>query len=463
MKGATVRRENFDSLVDKADEVEKLEWSADVDSSLGMVVKANDEFLIWGPASVEVVDKEGDKINAQALEKALPQLLKRARLSYAHTDQIVGRILEGFETKAEASVEIDGVEYERKNFPTDVLKVDDQPSALFVAGEVFDDSNQAEEVREKIEEGEIDSYSISGEALVTQKQVDGDQVYDDILELDLSAVTLCEEGMNQGAKFARVSDQAEVENVEYASGSVDTDTSTDSTDATQTAKSMSKSEEEPNGESNEEFVKRSELPDSFVSKDDVEDIAEKLFKSHLPSSPLATKNHVEGRIENVEGTEERVSALEDRVQKLRSKLEQKGGDYEDDEEDEMEEEEKQEDEMEEDEMEDYEEEDEMEDHDGGHDDKSFSPEELKAELPEDVWKVVSEYVPTDADDKSVTKDEDEEEDLQKEVEEILSGEAVNETGVPTDDPEEDIEKWVTEKDDEDSSTARSPALSMWED
>jgi len=192
MKGATVRRENFDSLVDKADEVEKLEWSADVDSSLGMVVKANDEFLIWGPASVEVVDKEGDKINAQALEKALPQLLKRARLSYAHTDQIVGRILEGFETKAEASVEIDGVKYERKNFPTDVLKVNDQPSALFVAGEVFDDSNQAEEVREKIEEGEIDSYSISGEALVTQKQVDGDQVYDDILELDLSAVTLCE-------------------------------------------------------------------------------------------------------------------------------------------------------------------------------------------------------------------------------------------------------------------------------
>ena len=163
-----------------------------------------DRFVIWGKASVEVVDKEGDKITGKALQDALPQLLRRSRLSVEHTDQLVGDILESFETDEPTTVEIDGKEYTRTEFPTGVLKIDGEEPTLFVAGEVWNDTQQARESREKIEEGEYDSYSISGEAITSSTQVKNGDVYDKISELDLSAVTLCEEGMNQKAKFGTV-------------------------------------------------------------------------------------------------------------------------------------------------------------------------------------------------------------------------------------------------------------------
>lgn len=163
-----------------------------------------DRFVIWGKASVEVVDKEGDIITADALKEALPQLLRRKRLSVEHSDQLVGDILESFETDKAVTVEVDGKEYTRKDFPTDVLQLDDEEPALFVAGEIYDDSRQAQSVREDIEAGKIDSYSISGEAISTSTKVKDGQVYDEINEMDLSAVTLCEEGMNQKAKFGTV-------------------------------------------------------------------------------------------------------------------------------------------------------------------------------------------------------------------------------------------------------------------
>jgi len=190
--------EDRQSALSKADSVQKSSFTAEVSRSVSMVYKAEDDFYIWGPASVEIVDKENDKIRVEALEKALPQLLKRASLSYAHTDQIVGQILDGFKTAEPVEVQINDEVYERQEFPTDVLDLDkSEAEALYVAGEVYDDTEQSTSVRSKIESNEINSYSISGEALVTRKQVEGDTVYDDILELDLSAVTLCEEGMNQ--------------------------------------------------------------------------------------------------------------------------------------------------------------------------------------------------------------------------------------------------------------------------
>lgn len=165
----------------------------------------DDRFIIWGKASVELVDKEGDKITAGALKDALPQLLRRKRLSLQHSDQLVGDIRESFETDEPITVEVDGQKYKRSEFPTDVLKLGkDENPALYVAGEVWDDTRQARQAREQIEAGEIDSYSISGEAISSSTQVKGGDVYDKISEIDLSAVTLTEEGMNPKAKFGTV-------------------------------------------------------------------------------------------------------------------------------------------------------------------------------------------------------------------------------------------------------------------
>ena len=189
--------------------ISKMEFEVTTEGSVGTIHKSSDDFVIWGPASVEVIDKERDRIKADALETALPQLLKRRRLSYEHRDQIVGDILERFSTDEPVTVKINGNEYTRTEFPTDVLKLDGMKPALYVAGNVYNDTQKSQEVRKKIEAGEVDSYSISGEAVVTEMAVKNGQTFTDILKIDLSATTLCREGMNQKAEFDLVSKQAE--------------------------------------------------------------------------------------------------------------------------------------------------------------------------------------------------------------------------------------------------------------
>ena len=458
------KKDGVSDALAKADAVEKVGFDAQVNRSVSMVFKQDDEFLIWGPASVEVVDKEQDKINVEALDKALPQLLKRASLSYAHTDQLVGKILERFETDEPVEVTIDGKTYERKSFPTAVLDLDDgEPPAMFVAGEVFDDTNQSREVREKIEEGEINSYSISGEALVTQKQVDGDMVYDDILEMDLSAVTLCEEGMNQGAKFARVNgniSEIEVPNAEKSFEVENGSVSSPEEVAATVSKSMTEEEngteeknEFPSDFNPDAYVKQDELEGEIATKEDLnkelnevvektvdavveevektipseEDIAEKAseaaeeqFKSHMPDGDLATVSYIQ---EN---------------------FAEKEGDYEEEEEEE-------------------EEEHEEEEHEGKspeeETEEALSREQLKEDLPSDVWDVVSEYVGDTKQKSEEVEESSEADDLEKAVESILEGKEIASPGVDLGDREDELDERF-EKEDEEQST-ESPALSKW--
>jgi len=44
----------------------------------------NDRLFIYGPASAEILDTQGDIIEIDAIKKALPQLLKRARVTVDH-------------------------------------------------------------------------------------------------------------------------------------------------------------------------------------------------------------------------------------------------------------------------------------------------------------------------------------------------------------------------------------------
>lgn len=157
------------------------------------ILKSDDRFIIYGPASVEIVDRERDKIRADALAFALPQLLKRARFSRNHEDILVGEILPEF---------TDG----GKVYKTNVVN-----GRLMVVGEVWDDTRAAQETRQGILEKKLRSYSISGEALQAQKvcePVAG--CYRDISKLDLHAITICERGMNQGANFQVIQKSDEI-------------------------------------------------------------------------------------------------------------------------------------------------------------------------------------------------------------------------------------------------------------
>ena len=149
------------------------------------VLKAADgRFIIYGPASVEVRDREGDKIRAAALHVALPQLLKRGRFSRNHEDILVGEILSSYES-------------EGKIYKTGVI--DDK---LMVVGEIWGDTRAGRETQQGIIDKKLRSYSISGEALDVQKVCDSSGCYRDISKLDLHAVTICENGMNQAAHFS---------------------------------------------------------------------------------------------------------------------------------------------------------------------------------------------------------------------------------------------------------------------
>lgn len=158
------------------------------------VLKAADgRFIIYGPASVEVRDREGDKIRATALQVALPQLLKRGRFSRNHEDILVGEILSSFES-------------EGKIYKTGVI--DDK---LMVVGEIWGDTRAGRETQQGIIDKKLRSYSISGEALDVQKVCDSSGCFRDISKLDLHAVTICENGMNQAAHFSVIQKEELIE------------------------------------------------------------------------------------------------------------------------------------------------------------------------------------------------------------------------------------------------------------
>lgn len=472
MSAKVTRSGDLESAIAKADSLAKTEFTANVERSIEAVFKMGDDFLIWGPASVEIVDKEDDRVSAKALESALPQLLKRARLSYQHTDQIVGRILKEFETEGAVEVTIDGKTYQRKQFPTDVLDLDDQNPALFVAGEVYDDSEQTQDVRRRIENGEINSYSISGEALTTQKQVQNGEVFEDILEMDLSAITVCEEGMNQEAKFAKVTgDSVDVSEIRPADPdevakaepqwSVSSGSIADPNDAKKAiSKAMSNGDsnsgddpEQKSGgiDSIDGDIATKSFVDEQLSKTE-QDLLDKAgqraaneIEKQLPGGDLATVDAVESIVDaRVKGSvkgDDMDHGEEDEDEDYEDKGDGEGHDYESDEE------------MEEDES-----------HEG--DGEKISHAELKDQLPADVFDVVSDYI---GDTKAEKDDESVEKGTVEQVEELLKSAAGGEAGIDLGDRADEIDQITQEESDEQSvekgediEMGESPALANFD-
>ena len=464
-------------------------------SSTGIlpVFKSKDgDMVIWGPASVEVVDKEGDKIRADALEEALPQLLRRQRLSLEHSDQLVGEILESFETDENITVEVDGKTFERNEFPTDVLELDDMEPSLFVAGKVWDDTRQARQAQKDIENGDLDSYSISGESLVATTKYEEGDVVNDIKELDLSAVTLCEEGMNQKAKFgvvskadgdARTDEGDNVENSQAAVSKGARGPAGVHADGTiHIVKNMGDNESESDGASN---------PSEAVSLDDVREEFKSVVDESLPDAELATKDDMVSK-DDVESIVEEKSMGEDEVRSIARKTaeevvkegyedeepeddEEKGDDEmppEDEEEDEepepveaeddeepedepeVDDEVAPEDEPDEEKGEDYEEDDEDEEM------KGYDHGDLEEMLPEDLYEAVREYLDEDdgGDEMMEASDSDEEglteDDVEKMIEEQFGDEMVLDS--PSG-PTADVQKSWEQEDDPATDDQVGPA------
>ena len=159
----------------------------------------NDRLFIYGPASAEILDTQGDIIEIDAIKKALPQLLKRARVTVDHKDQIVGEIIESY-TKADLTFKTE------VRLPTDdelskFSKLEKAKEALFVLAEIWNDTKYCSEIRKAIEKGQYRSYSISGNVVNSRPCKSDENCARIVSDLNLSAVTICQNGANPAAQF----------------------------------------------------------------------------------------------------------------------------------------------------------------------------------------------------------------------------------------------------------------------
>jgi len=147
----------------------------------------NDPVVVGGPASVEMIDREGHLITTNALHKAFDKYMSNFRTRNAmvlHSDVQIGWALPAYISKG-----------------GQIFKSGVNDQGLFFITEVRDDTRIAQRVIEQINEGKLRSYSIAGSATKVQNMQKGLMPYMQVDDLELAEVTVCEKGVNQGANF----------------------------------------------------------------------------------------------------------------------------------------------------------------------------------------------------------------------------------------------------------------------
>ena len=153
----------------------------------GLFDDGEEPMVVGGPASVELVDREGHLITTKALSKAFDNYMDNFRTRNTmvlHSDVQVGWALPAYISKA-----------------GNIYKSGVDPDGLFFITELRDDTRIAKRVMEQINEGKLKSYSIAGSATKTQNMQKGMQTYMQVDDMELAEVTVCEKGVNQGASF----------------------------------------------------------------------------------------------------------------------------------------------------------------------------------------------------------------------------------------------------------------------
>jgi len=143
--------------------------------------------VVGGPASVELVDREGHLITMSALDQAFERYMNnfRARnVMVMHSDVQVGHALPAFISKS-----------------GQIFKSGVEGNGLFFIAELRNDTKIGLKVADQVREGKMRSYSIAGSATKTQNITKGANTIMQVDQLELAEVTICEKGVNQGAHF----------------------------------------------------------------------------------------------------------------------------------------------------------------------------------------------------------------------------------------------------------------------
>ena len=209
LEKAQAGRTTLDDIADAIDEYKRLfvaglaspaekitlhrAFPSDVEYTEACDALKNDEgdydmMIVGGPASVEVVDREGHLITTDALKKAFKKYMKNFRgrnVMVMHSDVQVGHALPAYISKS-----------------GNIFKSGVDDKGLFFIAELRDDTKISGRVREQIEKGGMKSYSIAGSA-TQSKQInksDGSTILQ-VDDMELAEVTICEKGVNQNAHF----------------------------------------------------------------------------------------------------------------------------------------------------------------------------------------------------------------------------------------------------------------------
>ena len=149
--------------------------------------EATEPMVVGGPASVEIIDREGHMVTTEAMEKAFTKYMANFRTRNTmvlHSDVQVGWALPAYINKG-----------------GQIFKSGVDGKGLFFICELRDDTRIAEKVREQVNEGRLKSYSIAGSATKVQNMQKGLMPYMQVDDMELAEVTICEKGVNQGAGF----------------------------------------------------------------------------------------------------------------------------------------------------------------------------------------------------------------------------------------------------------------------
>ena len=150
-----------------------------------------DPSVVGGPASVEMIDREGHLITTNALSKAFDKYMANPmtrNVMVMHSDIQVGWALPAYISKS-----------------GQIYKSGIGDNTLFFITELRDDTKISKRVIEEIKKSRMKSYSIAGSAIRTENvsgnMFKGEPPYMRVDELELAEVTICERGVNQGAGF----------------------------------------------------------------------------------------------------------------------------------------------------------------------------------------------------------------------------------------------------------------------
>ncbi len=152
------------------------------------ILKSQDDLMIGGYASIEIVDKQNDLITLKALEDAVEKYMENAKFRNVmtnHSNVQVGEVVKS---------------YRDKNGKLWKTEVDDV--GFFVVIKLRDDIEKAKEIGRNIRKGSLRSFSIGGQAIQKVKKSHPELgQYNEISKLELHEVTICEKGINPEAKF----------------------------------------------------------------------------------------------------------------------------------------------------------------------------------------------------------------------------------------------------------------------